>query len=108
MGVLGSIVHHGFVVPGDSSLWAGQFSRDARHLGPIGGLRALYTRHEVKYVACDSHACSRTLVSMGIHWLHDQFTAIAVPFAVKRQQSPGVDLNIGYLSLCPPHRHVPT
>ena len=41
----------------------------------------MYTRDEVKSAACDMHACSRTPVSMSIHWLHDQVTAITKPFA---------------------------
>ena len=44
----------------------------------------MYTHDEMESAACDRHARPRTPVSIRIHWLHDQFTTIAVPFPVRR------------------------
>ena len=93
MGVLGALVHYGFIVQGDGRIWGNEFRCDtqAHQFCPVGGLWAMDTRDELERTTRDSHARPWTPMGIIIHRLYNQFASIAMPFPIRWRQTPGVD-----------------
>ena len=93
MGVMGAMVHYGFIIQDDGRSWGGELSCNAQahEFRPVGGLWAMDARNELESAARDSHAHPRSPMGINKYRLHNQFAAIAMPFPLRWWLAPGID-----------------